>query len=143
MDVNILENASLINDKNSPFGFTVLAQHTVFLSHGSVWPKVTEYGISDATQAFSPGLKTGDVIDTDAQNLDIRPLEPGQVGLVRRDLIRSYGCPCQRKESQDDCLSAQAGKRNIFPQLAGKGKIGGRLPNFEYHAHLPEIRMTY
>jgi hypothetical protein len=101
-------------------------------------PKVTEQGVGDATQAFSPGFQTGYMINADAQNLDIRSLEPGQDDLVRWDLGRSYGRPGQREESQDDCLSTQAGKGNIFPQVIGEGKIRGRLPSFKYQGNLRE-----
>ena len=69
--------------------------------------EITEQWIGDTTQAFCPGLQTGYTVDADAQDLSVYPIEAVFVNLIRWDLTRSYWCPCQWKESQDDILPAQ------------------------------------
>lgn len=45
-------------------------------------PEITEQGIIDAAQAFSPGDDAGDVIYADAQDLGVQSRERGVFSLV-------------------------------------------------------------
>jgi hypothetical protein len=64
-------------------------------------PEITQERIMDSSQAFGPGIKAWNVVNADTQNLGIISRELSQVGFVRRDLARSYGCPGLRKKCQN------------------------------------------
>jgi hypothetical protein len=55
MDIDIADNTPLIDDKDGALGIALGAQDTILLAHLSMRPKVTQQGVSDATQAFCPG----------------------------------------------------------------------------------------
>jgi hypothetical protein len=78
------------------------------------------------------------MIHADAQNLDICSRELGQPGLVRRDLICSYGCPRQREESQDHCPAFQIAEAHILAKVTGQGKIGCFLSHLQHHTKPPD-----
>ncbi len=124
VDVDIADNAILVDDKDGPFSITLMAQDAVLSGDFAVRPEIAQQGIGDAVERFSPGLQAGHVIDADTQNLGIHPGELGQSGLVRRDLRRSDGSPGQGEEGQDDRLSLKVAERDGFAQLTGQGEIG-------------------
>jgi hypothetical protein len=70
------------------------------------------------------------MIDTDAQNLDIQSREPGFGSLVRRDLVRSYRSPGQRKESQDDRFPSQIAQASFPTQMVWEAEIGCFFTHF-------------
>jgi hypothetical protein len=71
MDIDITDDAVLIDDKDSPLGVTLGGQDAVLFGDCAVRPEIAEEGIVDPTQAVSPGFETGDMIDADAQDLGI------------------------------------------------------------------------
>jgi hypothetical protein len=83
----------------------------------------------DSPQVIRPRLQTRNMIYTDAQNLDIRSREFGQVGLIRRDLTRSYRGPGHRVKGQNDRFTLQVTQADRFAQVAWKRKIGSWLSN--------------
>ncbi len=107
MHIDIADHAILVDDENRPFTFSFRTQHTIKLSDSSMREEITEQWIGDTAQAFCPGLQTGYTVNTDAQDLSVYPIEAVFINLIRWDLTRSYRCPCQWKESQDDILPAQ------------------------------------
>jgi len=93
-------------------------------------PKITEQRICNASQAFCPGFQTWDVINADAQNLDIRFREPGVFGLVGRNLARSDRRPGQGEEGQDGGRAAQVAEAHLFVQMAAQLEIRRFVSNF-------------
>jgi hypothetical protein len=45
------------------------------------------------------------MVNANAQNLGVQSRETGRIGLVRRDLARSDGCPGHGEEDQHHVLS--------------------------------------
>ena len=134
VDVNITNNAILVDDEQRPLGMSFFGtQNPILRGNSAVWPKVAQERIADAPQAFRPSGQTGDVIYADAQNLGIRFRELGLIGLVSRNLVRSDRGPGQRKERQNDVVAAQLTQLHLFTKMAGKCKIGGLLPHFQAH----------
>jgi hypothetical protein len=58
-----------------------------------------------------------DVINGDTQNLGIVSRELGQVGLVSRDLVRSYRRPGQWEKGDDHIVTVQVAQAHVFPQV--------------------------
>ena len=119
MNIDVTDDALFIDDENGPLGMPFAAQHAVLFGHFAMGPEITQQGIVDAAQAFSPGLQTGYMIDTDAQNLGVQSREFGFFSLVGRDLIGSYRCPGEGKECQYHILPAQITQGDLFIQVAG------------------------
>jgi len=72
MDVNVADDPFFINDEDCPFRIAVsFPEHIVFFNHLAVGPEVTQERKRDAAYVFRPGFQNGDVINADAQNLDI------------------------------------------------------------------------
>jgi hypothetical protein len=71
VNIDISDDARLIDNEESPLGLAIGTQYTVFLSYRAVQPKIAEEWETDATQAFGPGLQAGDMINADAQDLGI------------------------------------------------------------------------
>ena len=67
------------------------------------------------------------MIDAYTQDLGIQSRKFGFLGLIRRDLARSYGGPGHREKGQDDIFAAQVTECNVFPQVPGQRKIRRRL----------------
>jgi len=72
MDVDVADDPLFIDDDDCPFRITVrFPEHVVFFDHLAVGPEVTQEWKRNAAYVFRPGFQNGDVINADAQNLDI------------------------------------------------------------------------
>src|SRR5574340_1187612 len=105
MDIDIADDPLMVDDKYHPFRISFITQHTVPPRDHAVRPKIAHQWIRNPAQAFSPGLETGNVVYADTQNLGVQSLEQVQLGLIRRDLTRSYWCPGLGKENQYHVLT--------------------------------------
>jgi len=57
MDIHILNDAILINDEYRPFRSSfMLPERAIFFSDLSVGPEITDQGVRNTTQAFSPSF---------------------------------------------------------------------------------------
>ena len=72
MNVNVAEVPIRINNKDGSFAASFFAQDVIFPAYRAVRPEVAQQRVIDAPQTFRPCLQTGDVINADAQNLDIQ-----------------------------------------------------------------------
>jgi hypothetical protein len=131
VDVNIADNAILVDEKQRPLGTSFLGtQNSVLRGNRAMGPKVTQERIADTSQAFRPGGQTGNVIYADAQNLGIRFRELGLIGLVSRNLARSDRGPGHGEEGQDDVVAPQLTQRHFLAKMTGKREIRGLLSYF-------------
>jgi len=55
--------------------------------------------IRNAPKLSAHALRQSGAVHAEAQNLGLDPIEPGQLGLVGRDLVRSDRCPGKRKNT--------------------------------------------
>jgi hypothetical protein len=96
-------------------------------------PEIAQERIAYPTETFGPCIKTGDVIDADAQNLGIESRKLGQVGLVRRDLARSDRCPSHRKKNQNYILATQIAQLDFLIDVRTESKFGRFLAHAKPH----------
>jgi hypothetical protein len=78
------------------------------------------------------------MVDADTQYLGTIRFELGQVGLVRRYLVRSNRGPGQWEEGEQDVMFAAVfTEPDPVVHVAGKLEIGGSHANFYFHARPP------
>jgi hypothetical protein len=108
VDVDVADDPLRVDNKDGPLrAALVVPEYAVLFRDSAVRPEIAQQRVANATQALGPCFETRDVVDADAQDLGIKSRELGQVGLVRRDLVRSDRRPCHREEDEDDVLPAQ------------------------------------
>ena len=118
MNINIANNACLVDNKDRPLRFSIFgAKNAIFFGDCPMRPEVAEEGIIDAAQAFSPGNNAGDMIYANAQDLGVQSRKRGVFCLIRRDLARSDGCPGERVKDHDYILPAQIAQGQGFSQV--------------------------
>lgn len=136
VDIDIADDACLIDDEERPFGLAIGTQYAVLIRNRAMRPEIAEERKTDASQAFGPGLQTGDMVNADAQNLGIQSRELGFLSLVRRDLSASNGGERQGKECDDHVSAAQFAERDRRIQVAFEGEIGSGIADFQFHGDL-------
>jgi hypothetical protein len=124
VDINILNDTPLVNHEECSLAPTIAEKYIIFKRDPTMRPKIAQQRIGDATEGIGPCFQAGNGVNGDAQNLGIQSRELGLIGLVRRDLTRSYRRPRQRKEGQDDVLSPQVAQLEVFIQMARQDEIG-------------------
>jgi hypothetical protein len=107
MHIDVADHTILVDYEDRPFTFSFWTQDTIQLSNSTVREEITEQWIGDTAQAFCPGLQTRYTVNANAQDLSVYPIEAVFFNLIRWDLTRSYGCPSQRKECQNNIFTTE------------------------------------
>jgi hypothetical protein len=71
VNIDVADDSFLIHDEKRPFRFTLGTEDVVFFGNRAMRPEIAEEGEADTTQAFSPGLQAGNMVNADAQDLGI------------------------------------------------------------------------
>jgi hypothetical protein len=69
--VDVLDDPFGIDDEYGTLRLPIVTQDVVFLGNGPVGPEVAQQRKGDPFKAVCPSFQTRDVVDADAQNLDI------------------------------------------------------------------------
>ena len=136
MNVDIPDEAFIIEQKDRPFGLAFCRQHPVARGYFTVRPEIAEQWIVDAVERLGPGFQRWKRIDADTQDLGIQSLERRPLGFVGRDLSRSGRCPGRRKEGQDYVVTTQVTERDGLVKVAWKCEVWGLLPFLELHSQV-------
>ena len=136
MDVNVADDALLVDYKDGALAAPVLAQDAVLLRHGTVGEEIAQERVGYAAQAVRPGFEAGDAVNGETQDLGLHPIEPVEQRLVRRDLRRSDGRPGKGEKCQDDIASAVLGKTDFPVFMVFKGEIGGWFSKARGHSFI-------
>ena len=123
MDIDVANDTASVNDENRPLAIAFRTSHSIEVGDRRK-RKVAQQWKTYASETFGPSLKTGDVVDTDAQHLGVQPFESSGIGLVGRDLIRSDRGPGKGEKSEYDIAStSKRAESNFTSQVTGKRKV--------------------
>src|SRR6266446_8833785 len=118
MNIDVTDLSLFIDDKNGALRKALRSKYTIFQRGQAVRPEIAEQRIRNSSHRFRPCFDNGDVVNANAHNLGIVPVELGSIFLVRRHLDSSNGGEGEGIKRQDNVLlAAEIRKLHLFVEV--------------------------